>query len=92
MFDQDCARAVSECRNAFPWFVDLDDKRQNVVASMVFNIGLRGFKGFKKAIAAIGARDWNQAADQMLSSKWAGQVGSRASRLAQMMRDGETVH
>lgn len=84
----DIDRTINELVQAFPWFSDLDEVRQRVLIDMNFNIGLTGLKKFKATIAAIGARQYEQAADQMLKSLWAKQVGKRASRLAAMMRTG----
>jgi lysozyme len=92
LLDNDLARVVSYCREAFSWFNSLCDARQNVICSMVFNVGAAGFAEFKKLIAAIELKDFNEAANQMLLSRWAGQVGKRATELASMMRDGDTIH
>ena len=37
---------------------------------------------------AINQRKWNKAAEEMLNSQWAKQVGQRALRLANSMRAG----
>ena len=58
------------------------------LVDMMFNLGFTRFKGFKKMIAAIKEKDWNLAADEMLDSKWAKQVGQRAIELAEMVRSG----
>lgn len=92
LLENDMARVVSYCRDAFPFFNGLCDSRQNVICSMVFNLGAARFADFKKMLAAVAAKDWAGAADQMLASAWAGQVGARAVELAQLMRDGDTVH
>ena len=84
LLDNDIARAVRDCRG-FPWFNDLSDARQNVVASMVFNIGISRFIQFKRLISAIENQQWDVAANEMLSSKWAGQVGRRAVELSNIM-------
>jgi len=60
--------------------------RSAVCISMIFNLGVRGFLGFKKMIAAMRAGDWDAAAKEMLDSKWANQVGYRAHELSKMMR------
>ncbi len=65
----------------------LSDGRQRVLVNMVFNLGGRIFR-FKRLRAAILAGDFETAADEMLNSKWAAQVGDRAKRLAEMMRVG----
>lgn len=88
LLDNDIKDIISSCRETFSWFAFLDNVRQAVVVSMIFNLGLGGFLGFKNTIAAIREKDWNRAADNMLQSKWAEQVGNRALELAEMMRDG----
>ena len=71
------------------WVLDLGPVRRDVVISMMFNLGLRKFLTFKKAIKAMKEEDWEEAARQMLDSAWAGQVGGRARALAKMMRRGK---
>lgn len=66
----------------------LNRARRNVVIEMIYNLGLPRFQTFRKFLAALRARNWNQAADEMLDSKWARQVGRRADRLANLMRTG----
>lgn len=92
LLENDLGRVVSECRSSFLWFDGLCDTRQNVVASMCFNLGLSGFREFRKMIDAIARSDFEAAANEMLISRWAGQVGKRATELADMMRDGDTLH
>ena len=88
----DAASAVSQCRVAFLWFGALDDLRQNVIASLVFNMGLSRLREFKKMLAAIEARRFDTAANELMMSKYASQVGRRASELAEMLKIGETLH
>ncbi len=71
-----------------PWFNSLCLARQDVVNSMIFNLGLGGFLEFKNMIAAMVAGNFDLAADEMTSSKWASQVGARAQELATMMKTG----
>lgn len=86
MLDNDIKRVLKDCWREFTWFADLTEDRQSVVASMVFNIGLAGFKQFKKMIAAIEKEDWTEAACQMIDSTWAAQVKGRAVELAILMK------
>ena len=72
----------------FPWFAKLNQNRQEVIVEMVYNLGYQGFNGFKKMIAALEQGDFEEAANQGLDSKWAGQVKGRATRLMDMMRKG----
>jgi lysozyme len=52
----------------------------------MFNMGLPKMKAFKKMNKAIKDRDWNEAANQMIDSKWYRTVPNRADRLVQRMR------
>jgi lysozyme len=88
LLDHDLASAEMECRRAFPWFHSLTDARQRVLVDMCFNLGLPTLLEFKRMLAALAEDDYDGAAVEMLKSRWAAQVKSRAVRLAKVMRDG----
>jgi len=67
---------------------DNNKRREDVLVEMVFNMGAPRVREFKKMLAAIRSRRWDDAAAEMLDSKWAKQVGNRAIRLANKMRAG----
>lgn len=85
MLKNDIAHARESCEK-FSWYAELDPKRQDVVLNMMFNLGETRFRSFKLMIAGLELRDYDYAAREMLDSKWAQQVGVRASRLAAIMR------
>lgn len=87
LFDNDFADAVREAQT-FSWFRSLDEVRQDVVITILFQLGLKGFRGFKKAIAAIERRDFTLAAAELLRSRWAEQTPKRARLLSKMMLTG----
>jgi len=89
ILDNDIEVVMNEVSVTFDWFFDLSEVRQRVVADMIFNIGMPRFKQFKKMIAALEEGDWFEAANQMMDSKWAKQVGKRAERLRDMMETDE---
>lgn len=68
-----------------PWWRQLSDNRQRVVANMCFNLGYPRFKKFKKFIGAMQVSDWEKAAEEMMDSRWSTQVGDRAVRLKNRM-------
>lgn len=70
------------------WYLICDRTRKDVLANMTFNLGTGGISGFHEMISALLAKDWPKAADEMLASKWASEVGDRATKLASIMRDG----
>jgi lysozyme len=55
---------------------------------MAFNLGINRLVKFRKMLEALGKQDYQAAADQMLDSLWVEQVGDRAKRLADLMRNG----
>jgi lysozyme len=72
----------------FSWFSDLDQVRQEALVDMLFNLGLPTFLEFKKTLKHVAEHSWSMAAAEMLNSKWARQVGSRAEELAYMIETG----
>jgi lysozyme len=74
-------------RSVLPWYVSLSPVRRVVIENMAYNLGLTGLMKFKATLAAIKAGEYHKAAEQMLRSRWATQVGKRAHRLATMMRE-----
>lgn len=71
------------------WYRHLNEARKLVIENMLFNIGMTRLLGFKRMIAAIERKDFERASDEMLDSKWAAQVGSRAIELARIMELGK---
>jgi len=67
----------------------LDEVRKSVLLNMCFNLGINGLLGFKNTLAFIKAGDWERAANNMLVSRWAKQVGRRAIELSELMRKGK---
>lgn len=65
--------------------------RYRALVNMAFNLGGKRFRGFKKFIEAVNISDWGKAAEEMMDSKWAGQVKKRALRLHDMILNGEVT-
>ena len=64
----------------------LDNKANEIILEMVFQLGKTGVSKFKKMWEALSGQDYNKAADEMLDSKWAKQTKNRAESLAKIMR------
>lgn len=71
-----------------PWALGIGDVRYRVLANMAYNMGVPGLCQFINMLNAVMSGEYGHAADEMLDSKWATQVGARADRLAKMMRTG----
>ena len=86
-FDSDLQGVLSDCNKLYEDFDDLPEEAQQIIANMMFNLGrprLSKFAGMKRG---VDARDWDVAADEMVDSRWYRQVGARAERLVNRMRD-----
>ena len=90
LMDIGIAQAESTLDAIIPDWRGLSDVRQRVLINMAFNLGGR-LAGFARFLAAVKTSDWQTAADEMLESKWAHQVGTRSARLAEMMRSGRNL-
>lgn len=88
IFDHDIEDAELEARQLVAGFDGLAQNRQDVLTEMCFNLGLHGVMAFKRFLAGVNAGDFGHAADEMLDSEWAQQVGHRANELADLMRNG----
>lgn len=79
----------SELLRAHPCVDRLDSVRQLILVDMAFNMGVPRLCLFKKMWAAIHSDQYDVAAKEMLDSRWANQVKSRATKLANAMHNGE---
>jgi len=87
LLQNDITRTVAWLDRSVPWWQTLNAVRQRVMIHMAFNLGNR-LLTFVNMLTAAKSGDYNTAADAMLTSKWATQVGARAQRLATLMRTG----
>lgn len=70
------------------WWRTLSYPRQRVMANLCFNLGIPRLLKFRRMLLAVERGHYDQAAREMLQSKWATQVFGRAVRLAEMMAKG----
>lgn len=89
LLNNDILRCEADASRNFDWWPSLADARKVVVISMIFNLGLEGFKDFRKMILAISQGRFGTAADEMEKSRWSKQVGNRDIELVTMMRQGK---
>ena len=88
MLDRDILEAAADLGRAFPIVEALDERRYEVLVNMCFNLGVTRLKGFSRMWGYIEVANFEMAADEMLDSRWARQVESRATELADIMRNG----
>lgn len=80
IYRQDVQDAIKDCITNFPWFMDLDTVRQEVIIMLVFNMGVQGVSQFKLMIQALKEKNWARAAFELSNSKWRSDVGEDRHR------------
>ena len=85
-FESDIESVLSDCYKLYEDFDDLPEEAQQIIANMMFNLGYPRLSKFKVIKRGVDSQDWNQAADEMVDSRWYRQVGARAERLEARMR------
>lgn len=88
LLQQDAFIAAKQVSSNIDCFYSLTEARQYVLIDMCFNMGLSKLMQFKKMLRALDLGDYKTAAKEMLNSKWAVQVKSRANYLACVMQSG----
>jgi lysozyme len=89
LLNGDIDRTVKALLTHLPWMLELDSVRQAVLCNMAFNLGVSGLLTFRDTLKAVQQDRYDDAAEGMLASKWAQQVGQRAMELAVQMRSGQ---
>ena len=89
LLNNDIIAAMSQLHSFLPWTDSLDEPRRAVLINMAFNMGIYSLLKFKTTLGHIQAAEYGAAAESMLASLWAAQVGPRAQRLAIQMEKGE---
>lgn len=88
LLDNDIKNVCFDLDKNLSFWRDMSDERQLALANMCFNLGISKLITFKKTINHLQLEEYEKAADEMMDSIWAKQVGSRAYRLSEMIRNG----
>lgn len=85
-FEKDIKNVLEDCRKLFDNFDEMFEELKQIIANMMFNLGLAKLSQFVNLIKAIKRGDYEAAAQSMENSLWYKQVGKRAERLVSRMR------
>ncbi|MGF6549292.1 glycoside hydrolase family protein [Paraburkholderia youngii] len=94
LLERDVSTTLAKLDKVLPWWRNMDEVRQRVIANMCFNLGVgsaaagTGLLGFKNTLAAMQRGSYGVAAAGMKASKWYDQVGARGVRLCKAMETG----
>ena len=80
-FEKDVESVISDCKKLHEGWDGYPQEVKQIVANMMFNMGLTRLSKFNKHNAALFAGDWKTAAVEGRDSRWYNQVTNRAERL-----------
>jgi GH24 family phage-related lysozyme (muramidase) len=91
-FNRDYGNAVTAATKN-PWFGGMTDPRQQIIVCLEFNMGPGVFGEFHETQAHLAAKAYDLAADSLLDSAWATEVGflkhdSRGATYARILSSG----
>jgi lysozyme len=82
----DIAKAVSALDAKLPRWRALDDLRQDCLVNMCFNMGINALITFDNFLNLMWSGNFERAAEDLKNTRWYGQVGLRAVRVADQIR------
>ena len=80
-FDNDVQTVIEDCKKLHDGWDGYPEEVKQIIANMMFNMGLTRLSKFKKHNAALQSGDWKEAAVEGRDSRWYEQVTNRAERL-----------
>ena len=86
VFEEDVQTVLSDCEKLYVQWEHLPEEVQLIIANMMFNMGYTRLSKFKGMKRGVDSRNWEEAADEMVDSRWYRQVTNRADRLVVRMR------
>lgn len=87
IFDISLKQAIIDAKKFIPNLYTLPTNVQKALIDMSFNLGYVKLSKFINVKKALEQRDFNKAAQEMLNSNWARQVGNRATELSNMVKN-----
>lgn len=81
-------KALAPLDSEYPWWRSTPDSVQRGMANLMFNMGPAVLSQFVATLDHLKAGRYDEAAEQLVRSRYASQVGQRAYRIAQLFRQG----
>ena len=88
LLGNDIETAHKGCERLISNFESISEVRKIALIDMMFNLGYTRMSKFKKMLSAIESEDWTEAAKQAKDSRWYNQVGRRAQKICDQLREG----
>ena len=86
MLEEDIDIVLDELKRALPFWEKLKWNYKEALVDLAFNMGVPRLMMFKRMLAAIEADEPEKAAEELLESRYASQVGKRAHNIAALLQ------
>lgn len=87
VFAKDVETVIEDCKKLHDGWDGYPQEVKQIVANMMFNMGLTRLSKFKNHNAALQSGDWKEAAKEGRDSRWYSQVTNRAERLMKRLEE-----
>ena len=85
MLDEDIDIVITELKQNLPWFDDMPEVVQECLVDLGFNLGVPRLMQFQLTLGFLQAHKFQEAAEELLRSRYATQVPNRANEIAEMI-------
>lgn len=86
-FEKDVQTVIEDCKKLHDGWDGYPQEVKQVIANMMFNMGLTRLSKFKNHNAALQSGNWKGAAKEGRDSRWYKQVTNRAERLMKRLEE-----
>ena len=85
MLEEDIDIVLNELKQKLPWFHEMPEVVQECLVDLGFNLGVPRLMQFQLTLGFLQAHKWQEAAEELLRSRYATQVPNRANEIAEMI-------
>lgn len=85
MLEEDIDIVLNELKQKLPWFDEMPEVVQECLVDLGFNLGVPRLMQFQLTLGFLQAHKFQEAAEELLRSRYATQVPNRANEIAEMI-------
>ena len=86
ILERKLSQLIDRIHNKFNWYKYMPQEIKDIVTEMCYQMGVTGFSKFKKTIAYLQDKKWEEASVEMLDSRWAKQTPNRAKEMSNRVK------
>ena len=86
ILERKITQLIDRINKKFSWYKYMPQEIKDIVTEMCYQLGVTGFSKFKKTIAYLQDKKWEEASVEMLDSLWARQTPNRAKEMSNRVK------